>query len=274
MESTKKISTIILAVIVGLFAVSWIVKSIILSGGGSGLWFSVRDGFLITFAAFLTLAIFSFLYKDNPYYKFAEHLFVGVSAAYWMCVGFYSTVVGNLFPNLSEELSTFFGQPYRGLNVFYIIPLVLGVLLLMRISSKAGWISRWSLAWIVGTTAGLNLVNYLRTDFISQVSNTFIPVLVDWKGVDPFISDFSLSASGQFAMTLSNWVVIIGVFCGLIYFFFSKEHKGFFGAASKVGIWVLMITFGASFGYTVMGRVSLLVGRLTYLYRDWLGLIN
>ncbi len=218
--------------------------------------------------------LFSFLYKDNPYYKFAEHLFVGVSAAYWMCVGFYSTVVGNLFPNMSEGLSTFFGQPYKGMNVFYFIPLILGLLLLMRISAKAGWLSRWALAWIVGTTAGLNLVNYLRADFINQVSNTFIPLLVSWQGVGPFFSDFSLSASGQFAAMLSNWVIFIGVFCGLIYFFFSKEHKGLFGSASKVGIWVLMITFGASFGYTVMGRVSLLVGRLTYLYKDWLGLIN
>ena len=31
-------------------------------------------------AAFLTLAIFSFLYKDNPFYKIAEHIFVGISA--------------------------------------------------------------------------------------------------------------------------------------------------------------------------------------------------
>jgi hypothetical protein len=33
-----------------------------------------------------------------------------------------------------------------------------------------------------------------------------------------------------------------------------------------------MVTFGASFGYTVMGRISLLVGRLTFLFQDWLGL--
>jgi hypothetical protein len=75
-------------------------------------------------------------------------------------------------------------------------------------------------------------------------------------------------------MMLTNWVIFIGVFCGIIYFFFSKEHRGFFGVASRVGIWILMITFGASFGYTVMGRISLLVGRLTYLFKDWLGLIS
>lgn len=274
MANSKKISIIVLAAVTAFFLLSWIIKGMAIHDTGSGLWFSIRDAFLITLAAFLTLAIFSFLYRDNPYYKFAEHLFVGISAAYWMCVGFWSTIVGNLIPNLSRGLSGTFGVPYKDFNVFYVVPLILGIMLLMRLSSKAGWISRWALAWIVGTTAGLNLIRYLRTDFISQVSNTFVPLLVDWKGVGPFFSDLSFSATGQLMMTLSNWVIFIGVFSGLIYFFFSKEHKGFFGVASKVGIWVLMITFGASFGYTVMGRVSLLVGRLTYLFRDWLGLIS
>lgn len=274
MANSRRLSIIILLAVCILFLVSWIIKSSALSEDGSGLWFSVRDGFLITLAAFLTLAIFSFLYKDNPYYKFAEHLFVGVSAGYWMCLGFWSTFVGNLIPHVSRPLSNVFGVPYKEFQITYFIPLILGIMLLMRLSKNAGWMSRWALAWIVGTTAGLNLMNYLRTDFISQVSNTFVPLLVEWKGVGPFFSEFSLSASGQFAMILSNWVIFIGVFCGLIYFFFSKEHTGLFGVASRVGIWVLMITFGASFGYTVMGRVSLLVGRLTYLFKDWLGMIS
>ncbi|MFQ5500167.1 MAG: hypothetical protein ACE5FH_10905, partial [Candidatus Zixiibacteriota bacterium] len=72
----------------------------------------------------------------------------------------------------------------------------------------------------------------------------------------------------------TSWVILIGVITGLVYFFFSKEHTGLFGSASRVGIWVLMITFGASFGYTVMGRISLLVGRLTFLFGDWLGLVS
>ncbi|RKX29835.1 MAG: hypothetical protein DRP47_00730 [Candidatus Zixiibacteriota bacterium] len=237
-------------------------------------------GFLITISAFLTLAIFSFLYKDNPFYKFAEHLFVGVSAAFWMCQGFWSTLVGNLFPRLSEGLSNFFMVPYQysPYNITYWIPVILGLLLLMRLSSKAGWLSRWPLAFIVGTTAGLNFIRYLRSDFVVQVSSTFVPLLGNeshpWTGIGDFFSHLSLSASGQFMMILANWIIFLGVICGLIYFFFSKEHKGVFGFASRIGIWVLMITFGASFGYTVMGRISLLVGRLTFLFRDWLEIIS
>ena len=46
-----------------------------------------------------------------------------------------------------------------------------------------------------------------------------------------------------------------------VYFFFSKEHTGTIGRISKIGIYFLMIKFGASFGFAVMGRVSLLIGR-------------
>ncbi len=271
---------ILLALVAIVFAVSWAAKSASLDDQYDDY---ISRGFLITLAAFLTLSILSFLYKDNPFYKFAEHLFVGVSAAYWMSLGFWSTIVGNLIPRLSVTLSAFFKVPHiedeyalyiLPDKVSYFIPVVLGILLLMRLSKKAGWISSWPLAFIVGTTAGLNLVRYLRSDFIEQVSSTFVPLLVDWQGTGRFFSDFNLYAYGQFVTMLGNWVIFIGVLCGLVYFFFSKEHKGIFGGASRVGIWVLMITFGASFGYTVMGRISLLVGRLTFLFHDWLELIG
>ncbi len=274
MNGARPWGKIILFSSIALFIISWLIKAGTFSSTGSVGALSIRDAFFITLAAFLTLAILSFLYKDNPYYKFAEHLFVGVSAAYWMCVGFWSTFVGNFIPRISETLSGFFEVPFKEFNVFYLVPLILGIMLLMRLSSKAGWLARWPLAFIVGTTAGLNLIRYLRSDFISQVSNTFVPLLVEWKGVGPFFAGFSLSASGQFTLSLTNWVIFIGTFCGLVYFFFSKEHKGFYGGASRLGIWVLMVTFGASFGYTVMGRVSLLVGRITFLFQDWLGLIR
>lgn len=267
---------IVVAIVVVLFVVSWVAHSFSMSGDEN----NVAHAFGLTMAAFLTLAIFSFLYKDNPFYKFAEHLFVGVSAAFWMCQGFWSTLVGNLFPRLSEGVSTFFQVPYQpsSWNIAYWTPVILGLMLLMRLSKDYGWMARWPLALIVGTTAGLNFVRYLRSDFIVQVSATFMPLLSTeshpWAGFGNFISNLDASATGQLVAMASNWVIFIGVICGIVYFYFSKEHTGVFGRASKVGIWILMITFGAGFGYTVMGRISLLVGRITFLFRDWLQIIS
>lgn len=262
-----------MAVVALVFVISWITKSS--NHMSDSTFVSVRDGFLVTFAVFLTLSIFSFLYRDNPFYKFAEALYVGVSAGYWMCYGFWSTIVGNFIPRASKTLSEFFQVPYQDKadHVLIYIPIIFGLILLTRLLPKVGWLSRWSLAFIIGATAGLNLTRYLRSDFMSQVSNSFVPLLVDWRGVGDFVSNISLAADGQFIAILSNWVIFVGVMCGLIYFFFSKEHKGAFGAASRMGIWILMITFGASFGYTVMGRISLLVGRITFLFGDWLNIL-
>ena len=72
-------------------------------------------------------------------------------------------------------------------------------------------------------------------------------------------------------MLLLAIIIVIGVISTLIYFYFSHEHKGALGVTAKVGIWFIMISFGAHFGYTVMGRVSLLIGRVQFLVEDWVG---
>ncbi len=51
-------------------------------------------------AALLTLCVFSFLWRDNPLYKFAEHLFVGVSAGYYLVLNFWTVIHANLWEPL------------------------------------------------------------------------------------------------------------------------------------------------------------------------------
>ncbi|MBI3356912.1 MAG: hypothetical protein HY038_09110 [Nitrospirae bacterium] len=64
---------------------------------------------------------------------------------------------------------------------------------------------------------------------------------------------------------VNSVVVLLGVACVLFYFFFSIEHTGPGKVVARTGILFLMIAFGAAFGYTVMARMSLLIGRLTDL---------
>jgi hypothetical protein len=77
----------------------------------------------------------------------------------------------------------------------------------------------------------------------------------------------SLSYSG--IDTIWNVVMVAGVLSVLVYFYFSAEHKGAVGGISRLGIWFLMVSFGAAFGYTVMGRISLLIGRMVFLVNEW-----
>ena len=72
----------------------------------------------------------------------------------------------------------------------------------------------------------------------------------------------------------SNLLIVVGVICTLAYFYFSARHRGLLGGASRVGIWFLMVAFGAGFGNTVMARISLLIGRVQFLLYDWLPTIG
>lgn len=56
--------------------------------------------FGVWIAVFFTFSIFSYLYKDNPFYKAAEHIFVGVSAGYWVATYFWTQIHPNLFGRL------------------------------------------------------------------------------------------------------------------------------------------------------------------------------
>ncbi|MCJ7577350.1 MAG: hypothetical protein MUO91_02740 [candidate division Zixibacteria bacterium] len=206
--------------------------------------------------AILTLGIFSFLYKDNPFYKFSEALFVGISAGYWFVVTFWQYFVPKFWDNLALAYSELLTKGRVDYHWIYLVGGFFGVLMLLRLVPKIGWLSRWSLAFIVGTTAGLQFTRYLESNGIKQVVGTISPLLV----------------SGNMNATIGNIIIVVGTFCGLIYFFFSKEHKGAFGGAARVGVWFLMITFGALFGYTVMSRMSLLIGRMDYLFGIWLSL--
>ncbi len=198
----------------------------------------------IWIAAFLTLCIFSFLYRDNPFFRFAESVFAGVSLGYYIGQEASQTIG----PNLVEPLFS----DFKG-NVDLVIPALVGINLYTRYIPKINWWARWSLAIYVGYFVGVNMVQKLHGEVLPQMQNTIVP----------------LTLAGGWLPLLQAVVLLVGVLAVLIYFFFSLEHKGVVGGASRLGIWYLMIGFGAAFGYTVMGRVSLLIGRMDFLINGW-----
>lgn len=193
--------------------------------------------------AFLTLALFSFMYRDNPVYRVAEHIFAGLTAGYQVGLIWDTIVVQQLW------------DPMLGGQWWKFVPGVLGILMFTRLSGKYSWVSRTPLAFVMGTTAGIFLISELHGRVLPQIQDTMLP----------------LNGGAGFGATLLSLIVVVGVLSTLVYFYFSKEHKGALGVTAQVGIWFIMISFGAHFGYTVMGRVSLLIGRVQFLITDWIG---
>ena len=197
-------------------------------------------------ASLFSLAIFSFLYRDNPVYKFAEHLLVGVSAGYYLVQYFFSAAYKKLW------VPVFDNHEYA-----LIVGGVLGVMMFGRLAKRTEWISKYPVAFYVAAWAGYVIPSYLQVRVLKQAQSTMFNPLT--------------MSAGEI---MSALVLLVGVTTTLIYFYFSAEHKGSLRTISRIGITFLMIGFGATFGYNVMGRISLLIGRFQFLFIDWLGLID
>lgn len=198
-------------------------------------------------AAILTLAVFSFLYRENPFYRFAEHLFVGVSNGYAITFYWHRILVPYLFTPLSHG------------EKLWLIPIaIVGAFYFARFIPRVSWLVRFPIAIALGYSAGASIPRSIDANILEQIKATIVTraTFASWQ-------------QGLWAV-----IILIGVVCTISYFFFSSERKGILKPASYLGIVFIMVGFGASFGYTVMARISLFIGRLQFLLGDWLGIVR
>jgi hypothetical protein len=202
-------------------------------------------------AAILSLAILSFLYKENPFFRAAEHIFLGVANGYLVTFYWHRILMPILFRPLFQQ-----GE------LLLAIPFIIGMLYLTRFIPRVSWLVRIPIAIYMGYWTGVLIPATIQAQIIKQIQGTILTA-----------PNFQAWNAGAWGIVWSV-IIFIGVLCTLSYFYFSREHKGVIGVTSRIGIVFVMIGFGAAFGYTVMARISLLIGKLQFLFGDWLGIIR
>jgi len=192
----------------------------------------------------LSLFMYSFLYKDNPFFKLSEHIYVGVSVGYTLMITYDEVIVKKLYVPMVQQG-----------NWWLVLPMLLGLLVLARFIPALAWLSRISFAFIVGFGSGTAIPRQISSYILQQLQGTLKPLVTVGAGG---VSGFTFAG-------LNTLLVLVGVVSVLFYFFFSIEHTGIVHRVARVGIYFLMVSFGAGFGYTVMARMSLLIGRFDEL---------
>ncbi len=217
---------------------------------------------IILIGGFGTLAIYSYLWRENAVYRFFEHLFIGIAAGF----GIVETVKNFLWPKI---LSPMFGynqlalpdgtviESYHSLYLLYIAPMLFGLLYYTIYSAKYSWLSKVVIAFSLGTAGGMAFEGFFNR-ILPQVVSTFKPLVV--------LQDQKI----DWGTSLSNLVFVLTFLLVMNYFFFSFRQEG--KAAkfmNRSGRWLMMICFGAFFGSTVMARMALLVERVDFMLGDW-----
>ena len=193
-------------------------------------------------AALLTLAIYSFLYKDNPIYRFAESLLIGISVGFLLVTIFETTIMPKALEPPGLMLSRIFVSSELGAIWTFLwlaIPVALGLLMFARFVPRYAWMSRVALALYIGFGAGASIPANMQSYIFKQIEAT----------IRPFLTIDGIGAA------INAVVILVGLVSTLFYFYFSKEHTGMFGRVALLGTFYLMVFFGATIGYTVMARI-------------------
>lgn len=187
----------------------------------------------IWLAVLATLAVYSYLYKENPVFRVAEHLYVGASAAHAVVMA-----IGNI-----RDLDV---KPLLSGRLVALIPMVLGLMFYARYFGRPD-IARIPVAVVMGIGAGTALRSMPGASVLAQIQATILPL-----------------------DSVNNVILVVGVIATLSYFLFTTGKGRVNGYVASVGKVVMMVSFGASFGATVFAGHSLVVGSLQLLLGDWL----
>jgi len=230
--------------------------------GAAGVYSDVWTIATILVGGVATLAIFSFLIKENPFFRFFEHIYIGIAAG----LGVVVTLKNFLWPKIFVPLfgldlvrfpdSTSAGVYNRGF-LLYLAPMLFGLLYYFIYSKKYSWLAKLVIGVSLGASGGLAFQGFFN-QMLPQLASSFKPLVVYG------------SEGWNIGRSFSNSFFVFTLICVMYYFFFSFRRKtATLDKISVAGRWLMMVCFGAYFGSTVMARMALLVERLQFLLGDW-----
>jgi hypothetical protein len=173
------------------------------------------------------LAVYTYLYKDNPVWRIAENVFLGTATAYWFVYMFYNYI----WPAIDEWVLT------NG-EWHYILAIILGLMIFFRYVPSLAWLARYPMSFWVGYGTGYILA-FNPAVWLVQISDSFVAL-----------------------NSLENILLFVGILATLTYFFFTiAKENPVVGAVAEVGKWYIMIALGSAFGNTVLYRWNLFLAR-------------
>ncbi|MDI6768820.1 MAG: hypothetical protein QMD04_04010 [Anaerolineales bacterium] len=199
-----------------------------------------------------TLMVLSYLVGDNPLFRLAIHIFIGVSAGYAAAVAWHQV----LSPKLIQPL-LFGGLQER---ILAIVPLLLGALLLMKLSPRTARLGNPAMAFMVGAGAAVAVGG--------AVLGTLFPQIL------ASINLFDLKTGGSITERLfEGSIILIGTLTTLAYFHFgakatpSGPQSGrLVETLGRIGQVFIAITFGVLFAAAYAAAMTALIERLNFLW--------
>ena len=197
-------------------------------------------------AFLVTVMILSYLIGDNPLFRIAVYIFVGVSAGYVAAVSYRQV----LWPDLVQPL--LFGTAAQ--RAILAVPLLLSGMLLMKASPPLARLGMPAMAFLVGAGAAVAAGGAVNGTIFPQVNATI-------AAFD--IQKFNL---------IDSLLILAGLITTLVYFHFGARTRadgsvrrfGFIELTAYLGSIFLAITLGVLFAGVYTAALTALIERLHF----------
>jgi hypothetical protein len=223
-----------------------------------------------------TIGLYSVLFRENRFYRFVEHVFLGLAAG-WTLVALWRDVLKSSWWDKMVGTADQPGQPGTPGFWAYILLLPIGLMGYFVFSKKHNWISRIPIGIILGLWSGQQIQVWWNR-YGPQINTSLRPVLpTDTSSfVVPPTTGLAPEEAARIANNvypseaITNLIFLVTLVSVLTYFLFSFDVKNrVLRNTTTLGRWLLMIGFGAIFGSTVMMRFTLLIDRMYFVWIDF-----
>lgn len=225
-------------------------------------------------AALLTLMVLSYLIGDNPLFRIAAYLFIGVASGYAGAI----VVRSVLWPGLIDPVlqAGVGGLLDPTLITQVLLPGILVVLLLFKLSPGIGRLGSLSLVLLLGVAAAVVVGGAITGTLLPQTAATV--QTLNPMAVAPRTGETGIER-------LTNAVILLsGTLLTLASFRFTQRKPKGQESGHSMGPWqrgvrqvaglFVAITFGVMFGGALLAAVVVLAQRVQFLWSTVLGLVG
>jgi hypothetical protein len=231
----------------------------------------------LTIGVIATFGLYSVLYRETRFFRFFEHIFLGLAAGYTTVALWSETLYSTWYTKMIGSAAEA-GQPSMPGYWAWAFLAPIGFMAYFVFSQKHNWMSRVPIGILLGLWSGQQIQVWWNR-YGGQIADSLRPVVP--TAYDSFlfpgtqgITDPAEVARIQAAVyptqAINNLIFVVTLLTVMSYFLFSFDLKNRFLIGMTVwGRWLLMIGFGAIFGSTVMTRFALLIDRMYFVWIEW-----
>lgn len=200
-----------------------------------------------------TIMVLSYVIGDNPFFRAAVNIFIGVSVGYILSVAWHQVI----WPLLIQPIfsGAVLQDPLQALKIF---PLIGALLLLMKTFPRLSVLGQLPMAYLVGVGAAVAVGGAILGTLLPQIQAT----------IDIF--DLRTARLGPFYALFSGILIFVGVLGTLAYFHFgarklddgSVQRNAVIQALTRIGRFYIAISFGVLFAGVYVAALTAFISRV------------